>query len=155
MDQLEIQSILKNCDFFNKFEERDLNRIADLCRLNIYKIGEYVFRQGASGENLYVIIDGHVVLERSINLGTRKGSVVIKMLGKGKLFGCWSTLLDEPQNFMSSAVCEKPTRVLVLKGGDLRAIMNNDADFGFKMLQRLCFLLRDRIHSAYGAMEKI
>ncbi len=92
---------------------------------------------------------------RSINLGTRKGSVVIKMLGKGKLFGCWSTLLNEPQNFMSSAVCEKPTRVLTLNGSDLRTMMNNDTKFGFKMLQRLCFLLRDRIQSAYGAMEKI
>ena len=155
MDRLGIQSILKDCEFFKKFEEQDLGGIADLCRLNSYKIGEYIFRQGASGENLYVIMDGHVVLERSINLGTRKGSVVIKMLGKGKLFGCWSRLLDDSQNFMSSAVCDKPTRVLVLKGTALRAMMNNDAEFGFKMLQRLCFLLRDRIQWAYGAMEKI
>jgi len=155
MDRLEIQSILKDCEFFNEFEEQDLGRIADLCRLNIYKTGENVFRQGDFGENLYVIVEGRVVLERSIDLGTRKGSVMITMLGKGKLFGCWSALLDDPQNFMSSAFCEKPTRVLVLGGRNLRTMMNNDAEFGFKMLQRLCFLLRDRIQSAYGAMEKI
>ncbi len=155
MDRLEIQSILKDCEFFSKFKEQDLGGIADFCRLNIYKVGEYVFRQGDSGENLYVIVNGHVILERSINLGTRKGSVIIKMLGKGKLFGCWSRLLGDPQNFMSSAVCNKPTRVLVLKGSALWTMMNNDAEFGFKMLQRLCFLLRDRIQSAYGAMEKI
>lgn len=155
MDRLEIQSILKDCEFFSKFEEQDLGRIADLCRLNIYKAGEYIFRQGGSGENLYVIVNGHVVLERSINLGTRKGSVLIKMLGKGKLFGCWSRLLGDPQDFMSSAVCDKHTKVLILRGSVLRAMMNNDAEFGFKMLQRLCFLLRDRIQWAYGAMEKI
>ena len=155
MDRSEIQSILKNCELFEEFEEQDLAGIADLCRVKIYKTGEDVFRQGDFGENLYIIVDGRVVLERAIDLGTRKGSVVIKMLRKGMLFGCWSALLDDPQNFMSSAFCEKPTSALVLKGSDLRTMMNNDAEFGFKVLQRLCFLLRDRIQSAYGAMEKI
>lgn len=155
MDRLEIQSILKTCDFFNEFDEQYLGAIADLCRLGVYRAGEYIFRQGDFGENLYVVAEGRVFLERFIDLGTRKGSVVIKMLDKGRLFGCWSTLLDERQNFMSSAVCEKPTRALILRGSDLRIMMNDDAEFGFKMLQRLCFLLRDRIQSAYGAMEKL
>jgi CRP/FNR family transcriptional regulator, cyclic AMP receptor protein len=33
--------------------------------------------------------------------------------------------------------------------------MTKDKVFGFQMLERLSFLLRDRIQSAYGAMEKI
>ncbi len=155
MDRLKIQSILKKCEFFDELGAKDLGRIADLCRLKRYESGEYVFRQGGFSENLYVVIDGHVMLERTIDLGIRKGSVIITKLGKAKLFGCWSTLLNETQNFMSSAVCEKSTRLLVFNGKDLRAMMSNDTEFGFKMLQRLCFLLRDRIQSAYGAMEKI
>ncbi len=155
MDRLEIQSILKNCEFFNEFDEQNLGNIADLCRFTVYQAGAYIFRQGDFGETLYIVVDGRVALERSIDLGARKGSVVIKMLGRGKLFGCWSALLGDPRDFMSSAVCEKTTKVLVLKGKDMRAMMNQDAEFGFKMLERLCFLLRDRIQWAYGAMEKI
>lgn len=155
MDRLEIQSTLKDCEFFDEFGAQDLGNIADLCRVTVYPAGAYVFRQGDFGETLYIIVDGRVALERSIDLGVRTGSVVIKMLGKGKLFGCWSALLDDPQDFMSSAVCEKNTTVLVLNGKDVRTMMNQDAEFGFKMLERLCFLLRDRIQWAYGAMEKI
>ena len=155
MDRLEIQSILKGCEIFYEFGEKDLGNIADLCRVAVYQAGEYVFRQGAFGETFYIIVDGRVALERFIDLGARKGSVVIKTLGSGKLFGCWSALLDDPQDSMSSAVCEKATKVLVLKGKDVRALMNRDVEFVFKMLERLCFLLRDRIQWAYGAMEKI
>jgi hypothetical protein len=56
---------------------------------------------------------------------------------------------------MSSATCQKPTRVAAIKGSDLRQMMIDNSKLGFNILERLCFLLRDRIQSAYGAMEKI
>jgi hypothetical protein len=56
---------------------------------------------------------------------------------------------------MSSAACQKPTRLLVLRGTDLRKMMQENRALGFTILEKLCFLLRDRIEGAYGAMEKI
>jgi hypothetical protein len=56
---------------------------------------------------------------------------------------------------MSSAICQKPTTVLAIKGSDLRRIMISNTKLGFNLMERLCFLLRDRIQAAYGAMEKI
>jgi CRP-like cAMP-binding protein len=94
-------------------------------------------------------------LERSVDLGTRKGSAVIRILSKGRVFGCWSSLLDERHTIMSSAVCRKPTKVLVIKGKDLRQMMLDNSELGFKILERLCFLLRDRLKGAYEAMESI
>ncbi|MBW1913278.1 MAG: cyclic nucleotide-binding domain-containing protein, partial [Deltaproteobacteria bacterium] len=120
-----------------------------------YNAGEYIFRQGDFGEQVYIITDGHVFLERAMDLGARKGNAVIGLLGKGRAFGCWSTLLNEPQNLMSSAICKKDTRILVIKGSDLRDVMLSNSDLGFNILERICFLLRDRIQGAYGAMEKI
>jgi hypothetical protein len=34
-------------------------------------------------------------------------------------------------------------------------MMLQDLDLGFKVLERLCFILRDRIHSAFGALENV
>jgi hypothetical protein len=56
---------------------------------------------------------------------------------------------------MSSAFCQKPTMVMAIKGSDLRRIMIGNTELGFKLMEKLCFLLRDRIQAAYGAMEKI
>jgi hypothetical protein len=90
-----------------------------------------------------------------MDLGPRKGNAVIGVLGKGRAFGCWSTLLDEPHNLMSSAICQKATKVVVLRGKDLREVMLRDIELGFDVFEKLCFLLRDRIQGAFGAMERI
>lgn len=155
MDRSETESVLEGCEFFKGLEKKDIKKIAALCQEENYGAGEYVFCQGDFGEHLYIISQGRVFLERSADLGTRKGSVVIGILGKGRVFGCWSTLLDEPHTLMSSAASEKDTRVLVMKGSDLRDMMVQNIEFGFSILERLCFLLRNRIQDAYGALEKI
>jgi CRP/FNR family cyclic AMP-dependent transcriptional regulator len=155
MDYSEIQPILEGSEIFGGLERNDIRQIAGLCRVETYEPGEYVFRQGDFGEAIYVIGEGHIFLERSMDLGVRKGSAVFGILGKGRVFGCWSTLLGEPHHLMSSATCQKPTKVVALKGSDLRKMMTGNTALGFNVLERLCFLLRDRIQGALGAMEKI
>ena len=155
MDRSEIEQTLVSCEFFKGLKEEDIEKIATLCRVGTYKGGEHVFRQGDFGEYICVIAEGYVFLERVMDLGTRKGNILIEALGKGRIFGCWSTLLDEPHILMSSAFCQKPTKVVFMKGADLREMMLENTEFGFKVLERLSFILRDRIQAAYGALEKI
>jgi CRP/FNR family transcriptional regulator, cyclic AMP receptor protein len=155
MNKSEIALAVEGCEFFKGLEKDHIKRIAGLCRVEKYKNGEYIFRQGDFGENLYIVVQGHVFLERGMDMGEKKGRAVIGVLGRGRVLGCWSTLLGEPHNLMSSAVCQKPTVVLALNGAELREIMLSSAELGFNVLERLCFLLRDRIQGAYGAMEKI
>ena len=155
MERRDIVRGLEASEFFKDLEKSEIEKIAGLCQVETYRAGEYVFRQGDVGENLYVIAEGRIFLERSVDLDTRKGNVVIGILGKGRVFGCWSTLLDEPHNLMSSATSEKMTKVLVMKGAALRKVMLSNMEIGFNILEKLCFLLRNRIREAYGAMEKI
>jgi CRP-like cAMP-binding protein len=155
MDASDIKRSLEKCKFFKGISEKELNHLIPLCKAQQFKAGEPIFQQGDFGEHVYVVVDGQVFLERNIDLGTRKGAVTIDTLGKGRLLGCWSTLLDEAHVLMSSAVCQKPTRVLIINGADLRAVMMAEPQLGLMMMERLCFLLRDRIQAAYGALEKI
>ena len=155
MNLTEIEHVLSNSKFFKDMAADDVRKIAAICEVASFERGEAIFSQGDFGEHLYIIAEGHVSLERSVNLGTRSGNVVIEILGKGRMLGCWSTLLNEPHILMSSANCQKPSTLLVLKGQALRDIMSHDAQMGFKLMERLCFLLRDRIQAAYGALEKI
>ncbi len=155
MDLNNIMDVLKGCEFFKGIKEPYVKNIAGLCQVQDYEAGEYVFSQGDFGEYLYVIAQGKVSLERSMDLGTRKGTAVIGLLGKGRAMGCWSTLLGQPHNLMSSAICQKPTTVVSLKGEDLREMMAGDHDLGFSVMESLCFLLKDRLYGALGAMENI
>lgn len=155
MNLSEIQEALSNCELFAGLGREDIAQLAALCEVKNFPAGQHVFRQGDLGQNLYVIISGHVLLQRSVDLGHKKGNVAVGILGAGRAFGCWSSLLAEPHNLMSSAICQKPTRVLAINGNDLREMMISNREIGFNLLEKLCFLLRDRIQSAYGAMEKI
>ncbi len=155
MNRKEMEYALESCEFFGMLGKDEISEIAGLCQVITYRSCEYVFQQGDHGEHLYIIAQGRINLERSMDLGKRKGNIVIEALGKGRVLGCWSTLLGEPHILMSSATCQKPTKVVAIKGSDLRQMMIDNSKLGFNILERLCFLLRDRIQSAYGAMEKI
>lgn len=155
MDYLEIEQSLEKSELFRELEKPHIQKISALCRVEVYEAGQYLFQQGDLGEQICIIADGQVSLERTVDLGNRKGNVVIGILGKGRFLGCWSTLLNAPHHFLSSALCRKPTRVLCMKGCDLRAMMVSNPLLGFRILERLCLLLRERMQSVYGAMEKI
>jgi CRP-like cAMP-binding protein len=155
MEPQEIRDVLEVCEFFKGLGARQINDVVQLCRVRTCEGGESIFQQGDLGEEIYVIVDGRVLLERTVNLGGRTGSVTLDVLGKGRALGCWSTVLNEPHRLMSTALCQKQTRLLVFKGADLRGMMMHDKELGFKLLENFCFLLRDRIQAAYGAMERI
>ena len=155
MNPYNIQSILEDSELFEGLNKEDIQEIANVCRVKQFKPGEEVFQQGDFGEHIYSIADGRVSLERCVDLGQRKGKAVIDVLGKGRALGCWSTLLDKPHNLMASAICLKPTTAVVITGADLREMMIRNKDLGFHILERICFLLRERMQAAYGAMEKI
>jgi CRP/FNR family cyclic AMP-dependent transcriptional regulator len=151
----EIEAVLQDSRFFKGLDDNVIRKVAAIGEAVSLKGGEYVFRQGDFGEKIYIIVEGYVLLERATNLGDRQGRVVIDALGRGRFLGCWSTLLAEPHILMSSASCQKPTTVISIEGADLRAIMLDDFEIGFRVMERLSFLLRDRIKAAYGAMEKV
>jgi len=155
MGPSEIVAVLENCEFFRGLNRDEIEKIASIGHVEMYEAGDSVFNQGDFGDKLYIIADGHVFLERSIDLGTRKGNAIISLLGKGRALGCWSSLLGDAHTLMSSAICRKPTKVVVIKGPALREMMLDNFQLGFKVMERLCFILRDRIQGAYGAMENI
>jgi len=155
LESSQIARILSDSEFFTGFGDEEIRKIADICEVRTADAGSCLFRQGDVGEDLFIVADGKVDLERSINMGQRKGKVIIDTMGKGRMLGCWSTLLDKPQILMSTAICRRPSTLLVLKGLNLRALMSNNIELGFNMLERLGLLLRDRIQAAYGALDKI
>jgi len=155
MESTEIEQTLASCEFFKGLKQSEIRNIASICQVKTYEKGELIYQQGDFGEHIYIIGEGQVVLERSMDMGSREGRVVIASLGRGRVFGCWSTLLNESHIMMLRTYCQTPATIIVLKGADLRDRMTRDTQFGFNVMERLCFLLRERIQAAYGAMEKI
>jgi CRP-like cAMP-binding protein len=155
MEQPDIQRALEGCEFFKGLRASQVERIAAICRIQRADAGETLYRQGDLGDDLFILVEGQVVLERAISIGERRGTVAVAILGKGRVFGCWATLLNEPHVLMLSAVCRKPALLVTFKGTELRRLMAADMQLGFDLLEKLCFLLRERLQLALGAIENL
>lgn len=151
----DIRAILETCEFFKGLDPAQSAGIAAICRPCRFEAGETIYRQGGLGEEIFIIAEGQVLLERAVSVGPRKGTVPVAVLGKGKLMGAWSTLLDEPHTLMLSAVCKRPVLLLAINGAELRRQMTGDTLLGFRILERLCLLLRGRVQVMLGAMDNL
>lgn len=155
MESFIIAETLQGCDLFCQLSEEEIRSIAEFCRIETYDAGDTIFRQGEQGGKVYVVSEGQVFLERTIDLGPRKARVTISVLGRGRALGCWSTLVGESHIFMCSGICYRPTKVVSIEGSELREALLTDFRAGFKVMERLVKILRDRIKGAYGAMENL
>ncbi|MFH0811225.1 MAG: cyclic nucleotide-binding domain-containing protein [Pseudomonadota bacterium] len=150
-----VTETLLQCELFGKLTAEEIQPIAMLCQQEHYEAGEAIYVQGNRGNKIYIIEDGQVTLERLVDLGERKAAVKIATLSRGRAFGCWSAVLGESRNFMSSAVGNRKTQVVSIECAALRTALQNNLPAGFKVMERLAFMLGDRLHNVFGALEKL
>jgi CRP-like cAMP-binding protein len=147
---------LSGCELFASLApeqiERLLGVVADSCDIASFGAGDTVFSQGEHTTCLYVLVDGQIQLQRTVQLGDRTARTPIALLGKGRAMG-WTSLLYGPHNATASAMCQKPTRVISVNGPALRSALEADAGIGFRVMERLACMLGERLRAAYTAME--
>ena len=143
---------LRECKLFKDLSDEHLRTLAKVFQVEEYNAGEYIFRQGELGLRIYLIDQGQVSLERTINLGDRAAKATLSLLGKHRLLGCWACILGEERYLGESALCQKRTRVVSAKGIDLEAIIKGNPQIAYVFLKRLCFMLDEKLHDCYCAM---
>jgi len=152
----EIAEGLRNCELFALLSEEEIKTLISLlatdCEFKDYEAGDTIFEQGEHSTRLYVIADGQALLQRSLNLGDRTGMWPLGLLGKGRVMG-WSALLYGPHYLTASAVCQKQTRIISIEGTSLRSALEEQSEIGFRVMDRLAFMLGERLRAAYSTME--
>ncbi len=151
----DILQVLVKCELLVTLSKEEIKPIISFCRIEQYQPGEAIFHQGDQGNKIYIIKEGQVFLERSVDLGDRKAQLNIAILGPGRAFGSWLTLLGESHCLLSSALCTRKTEVIAIEGPVLREELRKNLPAGFKVMERLAYLLRDRLSGVYAAMEKL
>lgn len=152
----EIIECLKTCELFALLNEEEIQTLitslATACEMEVYQAGDYIFEQGEHSARLYIIAEGQVLLQRSVNLGDRTATWPLGLLGKGRAMG-WSSLLYGPRYVSASAVCQKPTRVVSIEGTSLRLVLEKQPRIGFSVMDRLACMLGERLRTAYNTLD--
>ena len=95
--------------------------------------GETVVRQGEPGDLLFVILEGHVRVQR--------GGLALETLGEGEFFGEVAVLDGRPRS--ADVVAETPVRCLTISRDVLRRMLAQEPRAGWAMLEVLAARLRE------------
>ena len=139
-----IQS-LSRFPIFEGLTDDELERIAALCREDVYEAGATFHEEGAVSEYLYIVQNGEVSLEMELELQPYASprQTLIEVLTKGEVFG-WSALV-EPHTRTLSAKCVERARVIVIKGSDLLDLFESEPHIGYRMMARVTRIVASRL----------
>jgi len=131
---------LKQVPIFRDFSDKDFSEVEKLIHHRNYSTGDFIFKNRAPGEGMYIIMHGAV----KITIGTRaKDENILAELGEGDFFGELALFDDEPRS--ANAIATKDSELLGLFQQDLFTLQERNPVLGLKILLNLGRVLGDRL----------
>jgi CRP-like cAMP-binding protein len=104
-----------------------------------------LFEQGDPAEYLYLLAEGEVVVRFKPDDGP---ALVVARIRPQGVVG-WSAALGSPA-YTSGAICCLHSRLLRVRGQDLRYLCEHYPETGAMVLERLSFVIAERLRSTHG-----
>ncbi|HOT93204.1 MAG TPA: cyclic nucleotide-binding domain-containing protein [Anaerolineae bacterium] len=127
-----IVEVLEKVPLFQKFDQRQLKRLANRFADREYEAGKEIVTQGREGIGLFIIASGQAEAVRERADGIRS---VVNRFGPGDFFGEMALLDNGPRT--ASVIATEPTRCLVLVQWDFIAMLREEPDMAIIVLQAL------------------
>lgn len=137
--QMERLLSLRQVSLFSHMSLERLHAVERILRDAEYVQGEVILREHEPGDDLYLLVEGHVDVLRGA--GT-PGEMVLNRLGSGAYFGEMAVLDGTPRS--ATIVAVGPVRVLVLEGERLRELVHEMPELAFDLLR----VLAERVRKA-------
>ena len=118
---------LGRCPFFADLSRGELRELAKVTEDMEVEEGKTLTREGASGSEFFVIVDGEVAV-------TKDGSE-IRTMGEGDFFGEISLLEDRPRT--ATVTAKTPLRFFVLTRQNFRALLDKQPEIEEKVTTAL------------------
>jgi HEAT repeat protein/ATP/ADP translocase len=131
MGELDRMLVLRTVPLFGDLDPEDLQRIAASALERRYLAGEELVREGELGDELIVIVEGHVRVVR-VEAG---GERLLRTYGPGNHIGELAVLRDRPR--AATVIADDEVLGLVIGGEALRAILHERPEVAMAMLATL------------------
>jgi len=133
---------LKKTELFETLTGSQLNDLLSQFLIKSYPEGDTIFLQGEEATHLYILINGSVDL--TVRAQEKIDFMTSKIEKDGAVFGTAS--LMEPFRYNVSAICLKPSEVLVLDANLLKKRMEEDPKMGIEIMKRLASIYFNRLN---------
>ena len=125
-------ALLASLSLFADLGEPQLEGISHVFEEATFAPGQRILRQGISGSNFYVVVEG----EAAVRIDGKDRATI----GRGDFFGEMSLLLEVPPT--ADVVARTQLRCLVLAGPDLHGFLDRQPTIMYRMLISMARRLR-------------
>lgn len=127
----EMVALLRQAPLFAPLPEPALARLASRAMLRRLRAGEWLFRQGDAGNELYVVASGRLEAVFESPPPAR----VIRLLGRGEVVGEVALIAGQPRS--ASVRARRDTELLEISSNGFRDLLGQHPDVGMELLQLL------------------
>jgi CRP-like cAMP-binding protein len=125
---MEVGDLLKRTVLFEDLTESDIERLAQSTRIQSYRAGQVIIREGRIGAAFFVIVSGSVEVVKDINSSE---PVAIATLGAGEFFGEIATMKHEIRS--ASVRAKEDTKCLVIWQVDFSSYVSRHPEVAAKL----------------------
>jgi CRP-like cAMP-binding protein len=137
-----LERIVKELSFFAGLNAEHAALVTGCARNHRFEAGQYLFREGESADEFFVLRQGRVALEIT---SPGQAPVVFATLHEGEVVG--ASWLVPPYRWMFSARAMDLTRAIGIDAACLRGKCEVDHHFGYEMMKRFLPVLVSRLHA--------
>lgn len=135
-------SVLKSIEILSSLSNKELELLYSYMNIEEYRKGETLFREGDTGEIMYIVLSGSV----SISVNTPDGKVLeIAEISSGNFFGEMSIFDSAARSATCSPKCD--TSVLSFKADDFYEFIKNNSIAGSNIMHRMLKITTERLNN--------
>ena len=136
-------ALLRQFDLFRSIKDTDARVLARGFHRDTFRAGEHVFREGDTGDRLYLIAEGAVRISQPLLGGAKEEALAV--LRKGQFFGDMSLIDARPR--CADAIAHEDCTLYSIDRDAFTTLLQVNAalavDVLFQFMRSLCGRLRD------------
>ncbi|MFH1699880.1 MAG: cyclic nucleotide-binding domain-containing protein [Candidatus Zixiibacteriota bacterium] len=137
-----LERILEEHPFIHGMDTGQIKLLTGCASNVVFKVGEYIFREGEDADSFYFIRSGKIVIETFV---PHQGAILINTRDAGEILG-WSWLVP-PYKWHFDARAIEVTRAIALDGKCLRGKCEKDHDLGYELMKRFNLIIAERLEA--------
>jgi CRP/FNR family cyclic AMP-dependent transcriptional regulator len=139
--QQELIKALQAIPWFQAMTTDHFNKIASIARIRKFEPGQVIFREGDKEDYLYVVLEGRVAIDISL---PGRGRIRVLTADAMDVVG-WSSVTPVVRQRTAGARAVLPSRLVAFDASLLRALCEEDHDFGYYVMRRLANVVASRL----------
>lgn len=140
---MDVKSFLKGISGFERLEESELERIAQIAKLRSVKAGESVDVQGEPADKFYILVSGRLAVVLTLDFGVAHQTYQLMTLGPGQMFA-WSGLVGNP-HYTAGSRAITDCSFLEFDVKDLERLFDEDPKLGYVVMRLVAQTIASRL----------